>query len=177
MILYYPTKFHSIIFNSFKVMGRGHFPPHTPPPPTPQATLIKPRRNRVKKNKENGASARMEIVFRISSLIQVTSCYGNVRQVMKFYQSIKRCALSLYRKHHRSRKINEKLHEYFMKVIVIPRVLSTSVIFHFHKIRLQFFINSSRTKVVFPFNSIPTKNTILTFLWKKEKVAARTDMF
>ena len=54
-----------------------------------------------------------------------------------------------------------------MKVIVIPRVLRTRGIFHFHEIRLQFFINSSRTKVVFPFNSIPTKNTILTFLWKK----------
>ena len=64
-----------------------------------------------------------------------------------------------------------------MKVIVIPRVRSTSGIFHFHKIRLQFFINSSRTKVVFPFNSIPTEHTILTFLWKKVKVAARTDMF
>ena len=64
-----------------------------------------------------------------------------------------------------------------MKVIVIPRVRSTSGIFHFHKIRLQFFIISSRTKVVFPFNSIPTENTILTFLWKKGKVAARTDMF
>ena len=64
-----------------------------------------------------------------------------------------------------------------MKVIVIPRVRNTSDIFHFHKIRLQFFINSSRIKVVFPFNSIPTKKTILTFLWKKGKVAERTDMF
>ena len=61
-----------------------------------------------------------------------------------------------------------------MKVIVIPRVLRTRGIFHFHKIRLQFFINSSKTKVVFPFNSIPTKNTNLKFLWKKGKIAART---
>ena len=29
-----------------------------------------------------------------------------------------------------------------------------------HKNRMQFFINSSRTKAVFPFNSIPAKNTI-----------------
>ena len=61
-----------------------------------------------------------------------------------------------------------------MKVIVIPRVRSTSGIFHFHKIRLQFFMNSSRTKVVFPFNSIPTKITFLNFLLKK-RVVARTD--
>ena len=64
-----------------------------------------------------------------------------------------------------------------MKVILIPRVGSTSGIFHFHKIRLQFFINSVRTKVMFPFNSIPTKNMILTFLWKKGRVTAHTDMF
>ena len=48
-----------------------------------------------------------------------------------------------------------------MKVIVVPR--------------LQFFINSSITKALFPFNSIPTKNTILIFLWKKGRVVARTD--
>ena len=38
----------------------------------------------------------MEIVLRFSSLIQLTICYGKVREVMRFYQSIKRCALSLY---------------------------------------------------------------------------------
>ena len=53
----------------------------------------------------------------------------------------------LFSKYHRSRKVNEKLHEYFIKVIVLSRVRSTSGIFHFHKIRLQSFINSSRTKV------------------------------
>ena len=63
-----------------------------------------------------------------------------------------------------------------MKVIVMPRVRSTSGIFHFHKIRLQFFINSSITKVVFPFNSIPAKNTILKLLWRKGRVAACTDI-
>ena len=34
MILYYSTKFHFIIIDSFRVIGRGHFPP---PPPPPQA--------------------------------------------------------------------------------------------------------------------------------------------
>ena len=27
MILYYSTKFYFIIINSFRVIGRGHFPP------------------------------------------------------------------------------------------------------------------------------------------------------
>ena len=34
MILYYSSKFHFIIINSFRVVGRGHF---LPPPPPPQA--------------------------------------------------------------------------------------------------------------------------------------------
>ena len=34
MILYYSSKFHFIIINSFRVIGHGHFPP---PPPLPQA--------------------------------------------------------------------------------------------------------------------------------------------
>ena len=46
MILYYPTKFNSTIINSFRVMGREHFPP--PPPPPSRDTLKKPRWNRVK---------------------------------------------------------------------------------------------------------------------------------
>ena len=33
MIFYYSTKFHFIIINSFRVIGRGHFP-STPPPPS-----------------------------------------------------------------------------------------------------------------------------------------------
>ena len=46
MILYYSAKLHFIIINSFRVTGRGHFPP--PPPPPSWATLTeKPRRNRV----------------------------------------------------------------------------------------------------------------------------------
>ena len=36
MILYYSTKFHLIVINRFRVIGRGHFPP-IPPPPPPQA--------------------------------------------------------------------------------------------------------------------------------------------
>ena len=44
MILYYSTKFHVIIINSFRVIGRGHFPP---PALRSWATLKKPRRNRV----------------------------------------------------------------------------------------------------------------------------------
>ena len=32
MILYYSTKFHFIIINSYRVIGRGHFR-HPPPPP------------------------------------------------------------------------------------------------------------------------------------------------
>ena len=31
MIFYNSTKFHFIIINSFRIIGRGHFP--TPPPP------------------------------------------------------------------------------------------------------------------------------------------------
>ena len=46
MILYYSARFHLIIINSFRVIGRGHFPPPTPPPAR-CATLKKPRRNRV----------------------------------------------------------------------------------------------------------------------------------
>ena len=48
-----------------------------------------------------------------------------------------------------------------MKVIVIPRVRSTSGIFHFHQIQVVLFINSSRTSVVFPFNTTSTKNTTI----------------
>ena len=33
MILYYSTKFHFIIINSFRVIGRGHI--SAPPPPLP----------------------------------------------------------------------------------------------------------------------------------------------
>ena len=60
-----------------------------------------------------------------------------------------------------------------MKVIVILRVRSASGIFHFHKIRLQFFINSSRAKVVFPFSSIPTKKyNFNIFVEKRESCRA-----
>ena len=38
----------------------------------------------------------MEIVSHFSSLIQFTSYYGNMQEVMRFYQSIKHCALFLY---------------------------------------------------------------------------------
>ena len=48
-----------------------------------------------------------------------------------------------------------------MKVIVIPRVRSTRDIFHFHQIQVVLFINSSRTYVVFPFNTTSTKNTTI----------------
>ena len=44
-------------------------------------------------NKETGASARMAIIFRVSSLIQVASCYGNMREVISFFQSINRCRI------------------------------------------------------------------------------------
>ena len=37
MILYYSTKFHFIIINSFRVIGRGNFPPFHHPTPPPQA--------------------------------------------------------------------------------------------------------------------------------------------
>ena len=50
----------------------------------------------LRKTKENGTSARMhDIVFRFSSLIQFINCCGYVREIMRFCQSIKRCALSL----------------------------------------------------------------------------------
>ena len=50
-----------------------------------------------------------------------------------------------------------------MKVIVIPRVRSTSDIFHFHQKQVVLFINSSRTYVVFPFNTTSSKNTYMLF--------------
>ena len=49
-----------------------------------------------------------------------------------------------------------------MKVIVIPRVRSTSGIFYFHQIQVV-FINSSRTLVVFPFNTTSTKKILHGF--------------
>ena len=48
-----------------------------------------------------------------------------------------------------------------MKVIVIPRVLRTRGIFRFQQIQVVLFINSSRTYVVFPFNTTSTKNTTI----------------
>ena len=44
MVLYYLTKFHFKTRNSFRVMGRGHFPPSPPSP----GTLNKPGPDRVK---------------------------------------------------------------------------------------------------------------------------------
>ena len=41
MILYYSTKFHFIIINSFRVIGCGHFPPPNPPPPPKVEPLSK----------------------------------------------------------------------------------------------------------------------------------------
>ena len=61
MILYYSTKFHFVIINSFRVIGRGHFPP--PPPPNlplkseSRATLKKPRPNRVKNREDRKIEA------------------------------------------------------------------------------------------------------------------------
>ena len=44
MVLYNSTKFHFIIINSCRVIGRGH---SSPPPPRSRATLKKPRLRRV----------------------------------------------------------------------------------------------------------------------------------
>ena len=44
MILYHPTKFYFNTINSFKVMGRGHFPPLSPPPPSPSLRAQAPKK-------------------------------------------------------------------------------------------------------------------------------------
>ena len=42
MILYYSIKFHFIIINSFRVIGRGHFPPTPRPPPQAERSSKSP---------------------------------------------------------------------------------------------------------------------------------------
>ena len=62
MILYYSAKFHFIIINSFRVIGRGHFPPPLSPPPQKKATHKKPWRNRVKHNRILLSSSSSDLV-------------------------------------------------------------------------------------------------------------------